>query len=51
MYLNKFDWINTLLESDLQHIFILEKAKDLNIQESAIKVGMLKNPSVQSFIT
>ena len=46
MYLNKFDWINNAVGiRSAAHIYFGKEPKDLNIQESAMLVGMLKNPS------
>ena len=47
MYLNRFDWVNNAvgIESASRVYFNKEPVK-LNIQESAMLVGMLKNPAL-----
>ena len=47
MYLNRFDWINNAVGlNSASSIYFNKKPIDLNIQESAMLVGMLKNPSL-----
>lgn len=47
MYFNRFDFINNAvgIKSGAQ-VYFAKNAYDLNIQESAMLVGMLKNPSL-----
>ncbi len=46
MYLNRFDFSTTLSASRLQPTYIFGKEPhDLKIEEAAMLVGMLKNPS------
>ncbi len=46
MYLNKFDWINNAVGiRSASHIYFSKEPKELSIAESAMLVGMLKNPS------
>ena len=44
MYLNKFDWINNAVGIRSAHIYFSKEPKELTIAESAMLVGMLKNP-------
>src|SRR5690554_3927261 len=47
MYLNKFDFIhNAVGIRSASRIYFAKEPKDLNVEESAILVGMLKNPSL-----
>ena len=47
MYLNKFDWVNHAVGiKSASNIYFSKEAKDLNVKESAMLVGMLKNPSL-----
>ena len=46
MYLNKFDFLNQAIGiNTAARIYFNKEAKDLNIEESAMLVGMAKNPS------
>ena len=47
MYLNRFDWVNNAVGiKSASQIYFNKKPIDLNIQESAMLVGMLKNPAL-----
>jgi penicillin-binding protein 1A len=47
MYLNRFDWVNNAVGiKSASRVYFNKKPIDLNIQESAMLVGMLKNPSL-----
>ena len=47
MYLNRFDWVNNAVGIEsASRVYFNKEPKDLNIQESAMLVGMLKNPSL-----
>ena len=47
MYLNQFDFLNNAVGiQTAAQVYFNKKAKDLNIQESALLVGMVKNPSI-----
>ena len=46
MYLNRFDWINNAVGiNSAASIYFNKEPIDLNIEESAMLVGMLKNPA------
>ncbi len=46
MYLNQFDFLyNAVGIKSAAHVYFGKEAKDLNIQEAATLVGMVKNPS------
>ena len=46
MYLNKFDFLNQAIGiNTAARIYFNKDAKDLNVEESAMLVGMAKNPS------
>ncbi len=47
MYLNKFDWVNNAVGiKSAAQVYFNKKAKDLKTEESAVLVGMLKNPAL-----
>ena len=47
MYLNKFDWVNNAVGiNSAAKVYFNKKPIELNLQESAVLVGMLKNPSL-----
>lgn len=47
MYLNKADFVNTAVGiRSAAKVYFNKEAKDLNLEESATLVGMLKNPSL-----
>ncbi len=47
MYLNKFDWVNNAVGiKSASKVYFNKEARDLNIEESAMLVGMLKNPAL-----
>ena len=47
MYLNKFDWVNNAVGiSSAAKVYFNKKPIELNLEESAVLVGMLKNPSL-----
>lgn len=47
MYLNRFDWINNAVGiKSASRVYFNKEPIDLNIEESAMLVGMLKNPSL-----
>lgn len=47
MYLNKFDWVNNAVGiKSAANVYFDKKPIDLNIEESAMLIGMLKNPSL-----
>lgn len=47
MYLNQFDFLyNAVGIQSAAHVYFNKKASDLNIQEAALLVGMVKNPSL-----
>ena len=47
MYLNKFDWVNNAVGiNSAAHIYFNKKPIDLKLEESAMLVGMLKNPAL-----
>ena len=47
MYFNEFDFLNTAVGiHSAARVYFNKKPKDLNIQESAMLVGMAKNPSI-----
>ena len=47
MYLNRFDWVNNAVGIEsASRVYFNKEPKHLNIQESAMLVGMLKNPSL-----
>ncbi len=47
MYLNRFDWINNAVGiKSASAVYFNKKPIELNIQESAMLVGMLKNPAL-----
>ncbi len=47
MYLNNFDFLNNAVGIETAaHVYFNKKPIDLNIQESAMLIGMCKNPSI-----
>jgi penicillin-binding protein 1A len=47
MYLNRFDWVNNAVGiKSASMVYFNKNPRELNIQESAMLVGMLKNPSL-----
>ena len=47
MYLNQFDFLyNAVGIQSAAHVYFNKQASDLNIQEAALLVGMVKNPSL-----
>ena len=47
MYLNRFDWVNNAVGiKSAAQIYFNKKPRDLKIEESAVLVGMLKNPAL-----
>ena len=47
MYLNRFDWINNAVGiKSAAKVYFNKKPIDLKIEESAMLIGMLKNPSL-----
>ena len=47
MYLNQFDFLyNAVGIQSAAHVYFNKKASDLNIEEAAMLVGMVKNPSL-----
>ncbi|MEC7863769.1 MAG: transglycosylase domain-containing protein [Bacteroidota bacterium] len=47
MYLNRFDWVNNAVGiKSASRVYFNKEPTDLNIEESAMLVGMLKNPSL-----
>ena len=47
MYLNRFDWVNNAVGIEsASRVYFNKESENLNIQESAMLVGMLKNPSL-----
>jgi penicillin-binding protein 1A len=47
MYLNRFDWVNNAVGiKSAARVYFNKKTQNLNVQESAMLVGMLKNPSL-----
>lgn len=47
MYLNRFDWINNAVGiKSASRVYFNKEPIDLNVEESAMLVGMLKNPSL-----
>ncbi len=47
MYLNKFDWVNQAVGiKSAANIYFSKDPADLNLTESAMLVGMLKNPAL-----
>ena len=47
MYLNRFDWVNNAVGiKSASRVYFNKKPINLNVQESAMLVGMLKNPSL-----
>ena len=47
MYLNRFDWVNNAVGiKSASRVYFNKKTQNLNVQESAMLVGMLKNPSL-----
>lgn len=47
MYLNKFDWVNNAVGiKTAAHVYFNESPDSLNVVESAMLVGMCKNPSL-----
>ena len=46
MYLNRFDWVNNAVGiKSASKVYFNKAPIDLNVSESAMLVGMLKNPS------
>lgn len=47
LYLNKFDFVNNAVGiKSASEVYFSKQPKDLNIEESALLVGMLQNPSL-----
>ena len=47
MYLNRFDFLNNAVGiKTAANVYFNKEPADLNVQESAMLVGMLKNPSL-----
>jgi penicillin-binding protein 1A len=47
MYLNRFDWVNNAVGiKSASAVYFNKESIDLNIQESSMLVGMLKNPAL-----
>ncbi len=47
LYLNKFDFLNLAVGiQSASHVYFNKLPKDLNLQESAMLIGMCKNPSL-----
>ena len=47
MYLNRFDWVNNAVGiKSASQVYFNKKPMDLNIEEAAMLVGMLKNPAL-----
>jgi len=47
MYLNRFDWVNNAVGiKSASRVYFNKPPENLNIQESAMLVGMLKNPAL-----
>ena len=47
MYLNRFDWVNNAVGiKSASRVYFNKEPADLEIQESAVLVGMLKNPAL-----
>ena len=47
MYLNRFDWVNNAVGiKSAAQVYFNKKPMDLNLEESAVLVGMLKNPAL-----
>ena len=47
MYLNRFDWVNNAVGiKSASAVYFNKKPIDLNLEESAMLVGMLKNPAL-----
>ncbi|MDC0249404.1 transglycosylase domain-containing protein [Flavobacteriales bacterium] len=47
MYLNRFDWVNNAVGiKSAAQVYFNKKPNSLNIEESAMLVGMLKNPAL-----
>jgi len=47
MYLNRFDWVNNAVGiKSASRVYFNKEPIDLNVEESATLVGMLKNPSL-----
>ncbi len=47
MYLNRFDWVNNAVGiKSASRVYFNKEPIDLNIEESAMLVGMLKNPAL-----
>jgi len=47
MYLNRFDWVNNAVGIEsASRVYFNKESENLNTQESAMLVGMLKNPSL-----
>ena len=47
MYLNRFDWVNNAVGiKSASKIYFNKEPKSLNVSESAMLVGMLKNPAL-----
>ncbi len=47
MYLNRFDWVNNAVGiKSASRVYFNKPSENLNIQESAMLVGMLKNPAL-----
>jgi len=47
MYLNRFDWVNNAVGiKSASRVYFNKEPIDLNVEESAMLVGMLKNPSL-----
>ncbi len=47
MYLNRFDWVNNAVGiKSAAKVYFNKNPKELNVEESAMLVGMLKNPAL-----
>jgi len=47
MYLNRFDWVNNAVGiKSAAQVYFSKKPTDLTLEESAVLVGMLKNPAL-----
>ena len=47
MYLNRFDWVNNAVGiKSAAQVYFNKKPTDLTLEESAVLVGMLKNPAL-----
>ena len=47
MYLNKFDWVNNAVGiKSAAQVYFNKKPRELKLEESAVLIGMLKNPAL-----